>query len=183
MLAFTRGFTVEGDNTSWLMYLKKTQTGDLLCQKLLNNSLFHPCCCYPSSWLFGKFLPLFQDTFAKPMGTCTGAFTYGATAFFSTGFIISITTGLCEQSPISSSFSTCPLQCLKNLLCILSLSWWVSRQCRSSNAATVVLLGRASKGFLLETSCQGVRSWWVLIILVILLMSWIGDAKKSLETR
>lgn len=57
----------------------------------------------------------------------------------STGFIISITTGLCEQPPISSSFSTSPWQCLKNLLCIHSLSWWVSRQCTSDNAATIVL--------------------------------------------
>lgn len=37
---------------------------------------------------------------------------------------------------------------------VYPLPFLVSFQCRSSNATSIVLLGRASKGFLLETSCQ-----------------------------
>lgn len=40
---------------------------------------------------------------------------------------------------------------------VYPLPFLVSFQCRSSNAASIVLLGRASKGTLLETSCQRPR--------------------------
>lgn len=97
---------------------------------------------HPSSSTVWEVCAVFPRQTCWPRGYIRWISYLWCHCLLSTGFIISITAGLCEQPPTSSSFSTSPLQCLKNLLCIHSLSWWVSRQCRSNNATTFVLAQR-----------------------------------------
>lgn len=133
--AVIRGFA-RGDRKllDLCVYIEKCTVAETFEHFPVLSMLMHP-----SSFTVWEVCAVFPRQTCWPRGYIRWIPYLWCHCLLSTGFIISITAGLCEQPPTSSSFSTSPLQCLKNLLCIHSLSWWVSRQCRSNNATTFVL--------------------------------------------